>query len=381
MKDDFFKQMDPAGDSCDTLLNEGRSSWKVLAAKRRKTLRWRKRGLVAATCAMIGCCFVYVAKPSRDATIASLEKRTPSSMSDVQSSSPPPPAPTIVRTNRTKKQSKSIKLTLAAFEKEMNRAGQLGTTQWKQVVLDLASSPAPIQRQAVELVTKIEDHESKLRAMQLVGEAAGKDESRLLLGWLNQPKTRDAAWQRCVAVSTPNDWQSLRGLARGESEKRILCQRIWQNTEPQSADALVQLAASPQWRQAIRSSARAVPADWTLRLIKQLRQHNVNVRTATAFVLASIPGQQVDRLLAEMVRQGRYRQPCYLTLMSRDTDVAKSFLSYAARQRALAPALVSAQSHFNVMAPKLNHWKELTQGNSHEESRKVPAKNPAVFTS
>ena len=373
MNDDFFDQFDPCTDSNDKqLLAQSRQNWKDLAAARKRRLQWRRRGVASASVVLAITCVLYAR--SRSATKGPIQianemvpgPTIPSTSTTTKTIQDAPPKPVTESSHDTKPDV----LTLADFQQELKRAGIDGSPQWKQVVADLVASPRKVQQRAVDLVKTIPTADAKYRAMCLIGDAAGVDEHGLLLKWLEAPKTRGAAWKRSLAISTSADWQTLGNIARSSQEKHMLCEKLWISFDSIATDALVNLAKLPQWRLAVRRSSRPVSAEGTLPLILRLRQHDVTTRTATAFVLSSIPGQQLDRTLADMVVRGRYRQPCYLTLMSRDSQTAKKFLAHAAQRRDLAPALASATSHFNAMAAQLTHWKELSEGHPHEDSPK-----------
>lgn len=387
MNDNLFRDSDPFDDSLsdDALLKSSRSRWKELASQRQQRLQRRQKlgrqGMAALAVLTFGVGLWFYtyrsgqvrsvavvqpsqANPEESPSKAAVERRAeervevvPAEESQVVQSALPPSQP-------------NHSLTMVAFKKELKRAGGVGSSDWKQVVSSLASSSPNIQRRSVELVSQIEYPPLQLRAVTLVSDAAGSRQKNLLADWLKKPETRFSAWRRSLQIAGPNDWTTLASMAKTESEKTQLCRELWQKLDEPLAGTLVELANRSGWRLAVRTAAQPLSRNQVLQLVMQFRDSDLATKTATAFVLASIPGQQVDQVMADMIRQGRYRQPCYLTLMSRDTAAARTFLTQAARSKHLAPALVSAQSHFGQMATELNHWKNNSKGESDEDSQK-----------
>ena len=97
-----------------------------------------------------------------------------------------------------------------------------------------------------------------------------------------------------------------------------------------------------------------------------MRQRDLQTRTAAAFILASVPGDFVDRAVAEMILGRRYQQPAYLVLLSRNTPQARAFLARVSARPDLNAALVSARAHFVPIQPQLQQWISDSQGQTHE---------------
>ena len=349
----------------DPVTRQGRQQWKGLSSQRRRRLRRRRFVIVTTVAAVLCLSAINVAKYSElsapriartdSQKQAKVKDSLIESMKSPQPSDPPKPSP-------------------RWFRDQLQKAGPHKDPSWHAVTVELAKQSVATQRLIISWIAFIDSEAEQIQAMELVGDVAGSDERNLIAYWLQQDSTRSAALTRALVLAQPDELLVLSSFAKSESEKVLLCETAWQSSDLAAADALVKLSAMPQWRTAVRLSALPVTDDWIMPLLMQLRQRDWEARTATAFVLASIPGKHFDEVATKMVVQGRYRQPAYLALMSRNTPAAKAFLAGAANKTELAAGLYSARAHFAVMEAKLIQWKKNSQGDNQD----VPLQNSRI---
>jgi hypothetical protein len=129
---------------------------------------------------------------------------------------------------------------------------------------------------------------------------------------------------------------------------------------------LVDLAEDADWRRAVARNAVYLSQSAIQQLMEILRSSNHSQQTAAAFLIAAIPGPQVDWAMAEMIVGGRSRQAAYLVLLSRNTPDAKLFLARAESRVELRPALVSARMHFEKFQFQLQEWIAASKGDRDE---------------
>lgn len=362
---DEFQQCDPCRSvtpELDPVARQGRQRWQQLGPERRQRLR-RRRFTVIVTTAVTMCLVAFSIESTKgriesDPVVVDLDKdpitKSPATVGSLARS-------------KTSEHAVQREPSPAWFRDRLRLAGVPEDSSWQSVVVDLSKQPAEVQRRIVDWVGSVGSSEQQTRAMQLVGDAAGTGRRELISYWLQQESTRSAALSHALQLADPNELLTLVPFAKSETEKQQLCQAAWRSRNSDAASVLIRLATQPQWRHAIRCSAKPVSGEWVMPLLMRLRQRNWETRTATAFVLASIPGKQFDETVAMMVVQGRYRQPAYLALMSRDTPTAQTFLAQAANHTELAAGLYSARTHFAVMEAQLTRWKNTSQGNAENE--------------
>ena len=368
-KDDFdslLRSSDPmrhdAGDTFET----SRRHWESLATKR-VTFRRRVRAVAA-----LGLCLILagggVARfASRTTPVA---VRQPVHSPQPERSRPPQNTPSTVQpTERTdldagqrSESAPAAATPLEVFANFMDDAGEPQSLTWTKAVSDLSRGNSATQRQAIELVPLLKDRERRSNALQLVCEAAGESRRDVLQYWLNRPETRGDAWERLVRDATFDQAVGLVVAAKSPQEKNLLCRRIAESSSPAAADVLVRLAQDASWRSAVRRSASSLNADHIEALTIRMRERDRAVRMAAAFLLSSVEGEAVEQIATSMIFRGRYRQPAYMALLSRNTPQARAFLARAAGRADLAPALVSARLHFANMEQPLRQWIVNSQG-------------------
>ena len=190
---------------------------------------------------------------------------------------------------------------------------------------------------------------------------------------------RSTAWDRLSDVATLGQSVQLIELAASQGERQQLCRSIAMSSESESVAVLLDLTRDADWRSAVRRSAGQLNAIHIQSLIMLMRERNMSRRTAAAFVLASVPGGQVDQVVASMILGGRFRQPAYLVLLSRDTPQSRAFLAAAASSPELTPALVSARLHFANMEKTLHQWIAESNGANNERSDTSLRLLPEIF--
>lgn len=263
---------------------------------------------------------------------------------------------------RKKQRIANPEVLLAEFEEFVRLAGKPGDQTWTSRVLHLSNLGARDQAAAIDLVSEIKNDTLRDRAFQLVCDAAGPTRDVILRRWLADSVIRPLAWERLVTESNLRDASELVELAANHGERELLCRRIAQSPDPFSLELILSFVGDPDWRIAVRETAPFLNPYHIDRLVRLMRQRDLGVRTSAAFVLASIPGPYVDQVVCEMITGGRYRQPAYLVLLSRNTPLARAFLAQAASRPDLTPALVSARVHFANIQPTLSQWINESQG-------------------
>ncbi|QDV46324.1 hypothetical protein Enr13x_62330 [Stieleria neptunia] len=254
---------------------------------------------------------------------------------------------------------------LAAF---VDRAGKVDSNTWRQSCDYLARQDPRSQRTVIMLVPQLADPQQKKKAFDLVCAAAADSQRTVLLHWLSHPSLRAMAFERLAAEATLEQTIELIQRAQNDPERTLLCRQLAASPDSQSVEVLLELAHNARWRAAIGSASRELNPSHIQTLIMRMRDRNAPVRTAAAFVLASVPGEQLDQVLASMILRGRFRQPAYLVLLSRNTPQARAFLAQAASRQDLTPALVSARMHFANIQPTLQQWIADSKGTPHERS-------------
>lgn len=257
---------------------------------------------------------------------------------------------------------------LAEFAAFVDRAGEVDSDSWRQSRDDLAHQDARSQRTAVTLVPQLVDPQQRRKAFDLVCAAAADSRRAVLFHWLAHRSVRAMAFERLAAEATVEQSVELIRYAQNDPERTRLCRNIAASPNPEGVGVLLELAQNARWRSAVGAASRELHPSHLQALIMRMRERNAPVRTAAAFVMASVPGEQLDQVLASMILRGRFRQPAYLVLLSRNTPQARAFLAQAASRQDLTPALVSARMHFANIQPTLQQWIEDSKGTSHERS-------------
>lgn len=257
---------------------------------------------------------------------------------------------------------------MAEFAAFVDEAGEAGSDQWMRSITALANRDPQTQREAINQVAQVSDANRRIEAFELVYQAAGDSQRDVLIHWLSSPSLRLLAWNRIAEQSTLEQSVQLIPLATNHGERLKLCQAIAMSPEPESISVLLNLTVDPHWRNPVRLAAGALNPNHIPAFVMLMREKDMPQRTAAAFVLASVPGDLVDQVVASMILGGRYRQPAYLVLLSRDTPQARAFLASAARSPELTPALVSARLHFANIEKTLHQWIAESKGANHERS-------------
>ncbi|MEL6108164.1 MAG: hypothetical protein AAFU85_19225, partial [Planctomycetota bacterium] len=219
---------------------------------------------------------------------------------------------------------------------------------WSDAVNEIRTAEVTRQRELINLVPQVKDPALRETAMDLVCEAAGASSREVLRQWLRPTSTRRVAWERLIEDATFDQCTALVDFARRESERDLLCRRLVSTRHPKALDALTRLALSPQWRSAMRRGIPRLEPDQVHALMMRMRSRDRNVQITSAFILASLPGDTVERVASSMILGGRYRHPAYLVLLSRATPQSVAFLQSASARQDLSPALVSARHHFST---------------------------------
>ena len=261
-----------------------------------------------------------------------------------------------------------LKQRLDEFALFIEQAGPVDSDSWNAAQKYLANQSALTQRAAINFVPKLDDDRQRIRAFDLVCAAAGNSVRSVLAQWLADPLVRPMAWERLVGTESLRHLTEMIPAAQNEHERLQLCHQIASLPSFNSVSVLLSLTREPLWRAAVRSSTTDLHASHIRSLIMLMRERNADLRTAAAFVLASVPGDYVDQVVASMIVGGRFRQPAYLVLLSRDTPQARAFLAQAATRPELTPALVSARMHFATIQPQLQQWIAESKGANHERS-------------
>nr|WP_143547734.1 hypothetical protein [Rhodopirellula sp. SM50] len=257
---------------------------------------------------------------------------------------------------------------LAEFAAFVDQAGKVDSDSWRQSCDYLAHQDARSQRIVVSLVPQLVDPQQRKKAFDLVCAAAADSQRMVLFHWLAYQSLRAMAFERLASEATVGQSIELIDYAKNDPERTRLCRIIAASPDSRSVEVLLELAHDARWRSAVGTASRELHPSHVQTLIMRMRDRNSPVRTAAAFVLASVPGEQLDQVLASMILRGRFRQPAYLVLMSRDTPQARAFLAQAASRQDLTPALVSARIHFANIQPTLQQWIADSKGNPHERS-------------
>ncbi|MCA9138696.1 MAG: hypothetical protein KDB00_18120 [Planctomycetales bacterium] len=268
---------------------------------------------------------------------------------------------------------------LDEFATFVEQAGKRDSESWRESRDFLARQTAATQRAAINLVPQLTEPTRRDAAMDLVCDAAGDSERSILKIWLNDQLVAPAAWQRLIEGASFGQSIELIEFAKTENQRTQVCQRIAASTDSRSIDVLLRLTNDPKWRISVGRSAANLHPDQIQLLIMLMRQRSIPMRTAVAFMLASVPGDDVDRVLSSMILRGRYRQPAYLVLLSRDTPQARAFLAQAASTPELTPALVSARMHFANIQQQLSRWISESKGASHEPTDTILRLIPEII--
>ncbi|WP_182867307.1 hypothetical protein [Stieleria mannarensis] len=411
--DRLIRRSDPAtnarrSDSTDPLLRESEQQWATLATRRvvvrrRLTLSLAALGLfvilggtlrwMAIKSTTTSPRLAAVDPPANERVASSQDAdasidSVPAVVSEQTNAAEPGrvaandrPEPAIppkrsVPDNDTERQDRQAAQQLPQFATFIDQAGEVHSDAWHQSRDFLAHQDARSQRAVIALVPQLVDPQRREKAFELVCAAAAQSQRIVLRHWLAQPSLRTLAFDRLAAGASLQQTTELLSLALTDAERTQLCRNLAVAPEPDAADVLLNLAHDPIWRSSVGAAARELHPSHIQSLILRMRGRDVPMRTAAAFVLASVPGNQLDHVLASMVLRGRFQQPAYLALLSRNTPQAKAFLAQAATRRDLTAALVSARVHFATIQPILQQWIANSKGLHHEQSDTSPQQRP-----
>lgn len=250
---------------------------------------------------------------------------------------------------------------------------------WRDAVDEIRAAEVAQQRKVIDLVPRLKDPALRKTAMNLVCEAAGASSWDVLNRWLARTSTRREAWERLVGAANVDQCAGLVDIARTETERELLCRRLISMQHSKTLDVLTQLALFPQWRSAIRRGVTSLSPDQVHGLMMRMRSRDRSVQLSSAFILASLPGDTVERVASSMILGGRYRHPAYLVLLSRATPQSIAFLTSASARRDLSPALVSARHHFSTFEGHLKQWLLDSNGETDEPQTKQDCVGHAAF--
>lgn len=379
----LLRQFDPGekpdgSDGKDLILQQSRQQWSRLAT-RRAVVRRRLSLCVAASAifAMVGGATIWIGRDHRTSRVAESTVEHPiETPHDERIAESPLPgedhgavATLLPEANdRVKSETGRELESLIAFSEFVEAAGKTGSQSWLDQCGRLARQNPQTQRLAVELVGQLEAEPLRRRAFDLVCQSAGVSEKQVLMHWLSQPNLRMQAWERLVGGATFVELQQMIGQTQTDLERLQLCERIAASPDPNSVGVLLTLAQQSQWRPMVHASADRLDDAKIRQLIMLMRQRNSQIRTAAAFVLASVRDETVDQTVASMVLGRRYQQPAYLVLLSRNTPEARAFLAKAASNPQLNPALFSAQAHFATIQRQLQQWIAESKGTNDEKT-------------
>lgn len=262
---------------------------------------------------------------------------------------------------------------LAEFGQFVQKAGPYLGKQWNHSAQQLMQMPATTQRRIIDWVPRLKTASQRHRAMMLVCQAAGDSQRGLLIGWLRTPSLREGAWSRLLDGASFEQLNELAALAVTPSQREQICQQVVlathsKRTRNEATKMLVELAMKPDWRHASSTATKSMSSESIQELVLDLRARDSRTRTAIGFLLASIPGKEIDDYLSSLVLRGLYRQPAYLALLSRNTPDANAFLKHALTQPTLTPAFYSARTHFSNFEPELREWIQQTRGTFNEQT-------------
>ncbi|MCC9601652.1 hypothetical protein LOC67_13925 [Stieleria sp. JC731] len=399
--DSLLRQSDPAKSVADPLLGESQKHWHQFVMRRQKN---RRRLRVALATAAIGL-IILTLIPSNDGDrVARLQPEDSKELGvrEPQNSAAFTPQEKLSTVNdqpaiqdqqtvAAVQQNVSSETTqtdsapktaadpqLDQFAEFIHKAGPQGSTTWTAAVIQLSNSPAPIQRSTLQLVTEITDPVARQRSFDLVVAAAGNNRQTVLLHWLNAPTVRPIAWSRLISDTPVEAISQLVELAKTDAERVELCKTLARSSQPQAITQLLQLVQNTQWRAAVRTGASELNLQQLPTLIHAMRSNNRDVRIASAFIFASLSNPQIDQQLAELIVSGRYQQPAYIALLSRNTPRAKAFIAQANLQPTLSPSLYSARVNFSAIEKRLLFWIEQAQGKNHESTNtsETPTSHP-----
>lgn len=396
--DEFLRNCDPlnqsegaaASDSSEAVGNnaavkEARTYWDVLTRRRVRTRRRVKQTIALAALAATVIIAVNLSglashkDGSGHASVASVEKVAspdpiPKLASDDLRPQTPSEMPAVKRPNPESRH------TLERFASAVKDAGQPGSKTWNRAVSQLSHATPKTQQLAVEYVAKIPVYQLRASAFQLVCDASGESVKELLVGWLAEPSLRTLAFDRLASICTTTERLELAKQTRSPQEQRMLCGHLASSPDSNTIGALLRFSQDPLWRTALRSSLHQIHPSHVRRLVLCLRQRDRSIRTSAAFLLASIPGNSVDDVVASMIREKRFLQPAYMTLLARQTPNARSLLQSVMQQPDLAPAFYSAQLNFQSFTRPLQQWLSETQGKKHDTSKYPSVDLPLVFS-
>ncbi|MCO8124007.1 hypothetical protein NHH03_19845 [Stieleria sp. TO1_6] len=265
-----------------------------------------------------------------------------------------------------------------AFANWVDQAGPVDGAAWRQARVELMRQDDQTQRATIRLVPQLEDARQRARGFLLVTQAAGASQSALLRYWLDDPRMRSLAWRRLTETASLDQAAQMVSLARNNEERLAVCQAITAAGGPQAVMLLLELTHSHAWRTPVRMVCNRLQPTQIRSLVMLMRERDVALRTAAAFLLASVPGRQLDQSVAQMIVDGRFRQPAYLVLLARDTPQARAFLAQAAAQPELTPALVSARAHFATMEEQLQRWIKDSKGTYDEQTETTQPSLPKL---
>ncbi|QDV13519.1 hypothetical protein CA51_34090 [Rosistilla oblonga] len=225
-----------------------------------------------------------------------------------------------------------------------------------RVVEQLRRLPRPQQRELLLAVPEMQNQATRRQAMALITAAAGNDATAVHTAWLSFDSTRDDSWQAMVDRSDASQWSALIPLAKSDQQKRVLCRKLVADWQAAGLDRIVELASAAAWRSAVQIEAAALDPQASKRLLKIIDADSQPMRVAGGFVLAAMKRPEVDRVLIQLIVQGRSQMAAYQGLIIRNTTEARQFLAHASVQFELSPAFAAARRRWMTWGPQAFQW-------------------------
>ncbi|QDV70185.1 hypothetical protein Poly24_39040 [Rosistilla carotiformis] len=250
------------------------------------------------------------------------------------------------------------------FEQAIAKLPLNNARQRYRIVEQLRRLSRPQQRELLLAVPEIQNQATRRQAMGLISVAAGSDATAVQTAWLSFDSTRDDAWQAMVDRSDASQWDGLIRLAQSDRQKRVLCRKLVVDWQTSGLDRIVELTSAAAWRPAVQIEAAALDPQASQSLLKIIDARSQPQRVAGGFVLAAMKRPEVDRILIQLIVQGRSQMAAYQGLIIRNTTEARQFLAHASVQFELSPAFAAARRRWMAWGPQAFQWVTETRSRS-----------------
>ena len=387
--DDFDALLRKSDPGAPEQVEQERAEWENLVSRR---AAFRRQVITYATAAAIlmavGIGWIALSADRENADFAKLEKRASEAV-ETRDAAPSPSPETLAESNKPSSTERSSEVPspdeqpapLETFASFVEHAGPRWSESWHVAVDELRTAKTSAQREAIDLVPALKEATLRERAIDLVCEAAGTSRRDVLQHWLGWNSTRRSCWTKLVTDGNFGQCVALIDAARDDHERRLLCRKFVSARHTKSLDVLTELASRPQWRTTLRRGIGALTPNQVQALTMRMRSRDRNVQMTSAFILASLQGDTVERVASSMILGGRYRHPAYLVLLSRNTPQSNAFLMSAGARQDLSPALISARHHFSAFEGPLKQWLLESHGESDEPQTKKDRVRRRTFVS